>query len=407
MQYPMNTQSIYLDHAAATPLSQAAGAAMLAQLYEPYANPSSLHHLGRAAHDSLKHSRESLASSLAVTADELILTGSGTESDNLALLGLARAHQAHGNHVIVSSIEHKAILAAAAQLETEGFRVTYLGVDSDGVVSLDELKDALCSETILVSVMHANNEIGTIQPIPDIVRICRNHPERTNPYPLVHTDACQVIGLRDSSPRKLGVDALTINSAKIYGPKGIGLLFVRQGVGVQPVILGGDQERGLRAGTENSMLAAGFAAALHEAVEQTTAQAAAMCALQEHFIAELKAAVPRIRFNGHPTQRLPNNVHTTIPDIEGESLVLMLSEYGICAATGSACSSLDLEPSHVLSAIGQDENLIHGSLRFSFGRSTTKEDLSFTAKTLGEVTKRLRAITACTTVAYAHRKHTV
>ena len=403
MQHQITSQQIYLDHAATTPLSETAGAAMEACLYEPYGNPSSMHQVGRQAYDALYESRRTLAEALSVDPQEIILTGSGTESDNLALLGLARRHREHGNHVIISAIEHKAVLAAAEQLEREGFSVTRLPVDASGMVSVVDLKTALQPETILVSIMYANNEIGTVEPIGDVVQVCKEFRQNSQ-YPLVHTDACQAVGMLQCVPHMLGVDAMTINSSKIYGPKGVGLLYLRRGVSIQPLIVGGDQEHGIRAGTENIALIAGFATALTEAVAHTHTHGVVMKKLQSYFIQELLATVPGIAFNGHSTDRLPNNVHVTIPDIEGESLVLMLSEAGICCATGSACSSRDLEPSHVLHAIGQSDDVIHGSLRFTFGRTTTKEALSHTARVLGEVVKQLRTITACTTEVYKQQK---
>lgn len=395
-------RTIYLDYAAATPLSERVRSAMEKSYGDAYGNPSSMHHVGRHAHDVLEGYRARIAEALQVDTHEIIFTGSGTESANLALLGLARAHRRWGNHVIVSSVEHVAILAAAAQLETEGFSVTYLPVDMYGAISCEDLRKALTPQTILVSIMYANNEIGTIQPIADVVEICTTYRTDTH-YPLVHTDACQAIGQLPVAPRLLGVDALTLNSAKIYGPQGVGLLYVKRGVLLQPLIVGGSQERGLRAGTENVSLIAGFAAALCEAVANTETYAAEMHALQDYFIAHVKHEIPNISFNGHPVRRLSNNVHITIPDIEGESLVLMLSEEGICCSTGSACSSLELEPSHVLTAIGQPHDRIHGSLRFTFGNGITKEDLRYTVTVLSNVVRVLRSITACTTSVYKNQ----
>ncbi len=371
-----------------------------------YGNPSSMHPAGRLAHDALTNCKSRLARALGVDSNEIILTSSGTESDNLAILGLARAHRTHGAHVIVSAIEHKAVLAAASQLETEGFDVTYLPVDHTGQVKLGDLKTAIRPDTILVSIMYANNEIGTTQPIKDIVKVCRES-QTNGVYPLVHTDACQAAGMLPVYPRELGVDALTLNSSKIYGPKGIGLLYLRAGLNISPLIIGGNQEAGRRAGTENIALTSGFATALEEAITSAENHAKAMWGLQDFFSTELKKTIPHIQFNGHPVDRLPNNIHVTLPDIEGESLVLMLSEVGICAATGSACSSHDLEPSHVLFAIGQDENLVHGSLRFTLGRDTNQEELRFTARKLGEICRQLTAITAATTAAYKRTKTTV
>lgn len=399
MPHQINSKTIYLDHAAATPLSEAAGKAIEKYLYTPYGNPSSIHSSGRQAYDVLYACRQQIAELLMVNSTELYFTGSGTESDNLAILGLARAHNEYGKHVIVSAVEHKAVLAAAAILEQEGFLVTYVPVDEFGKVVVADLTQALRSDTILVSIMYANNEIGTIQPLSEIVRVCRQYAPQSM-YPLIHTDACQAVGMLPVQPRELGVDAMTINSSKIYGPKGVGLLYVRSGVQILPLIVGGDQEHSRRAGTENIALIAGFTTALAEAIELTTVYTEAMNTLQTYFVEQLRVVVPGILFNGHPTDRLLHNVHVTIPEVEGESLVLMLSEAGVCCATGSACSSLDLQPSHVLRAIGQDDELIHGSLRFTFGRQTTEEELNYTARALGEIVIKLRKITACTTSAF-------
>lgn len=399
MQYQVNDQRIYLDHAATTPISEIARDAIMRHLCEPYANPSSIHSAGRHAFDTLTELRAQIAHTLETKTTELIITGSGTESDNLAILGLARAHRTFGNHIIVSAIEHKAVLAAANQLEKEGFRVTYLPVSPSGLVDLEDLAAAICPQTILVSIMYANNEIGTIEPISEVVRICRAH-NAVSCYPLVHTDACQAVGLLPVLPTVLGVDAMTINSAKIYGPKGVGLLYLREGVAIESCVVGGSQEYGRRAGTENIAFIAGFAAALTEAVEKTKVHAKRMRALQAVFIESLKRQVPKLQLNGHPTKRLPNNVHVTVPEVEGESLVLMLSEAGICCATGSACSSHELEPSHVLQAIGQDLDHIHGSIRFSLGVATTESELLQTADTFAHIVTQLRTITASTTTVY-------
>ncbi len=396
MSHQITPHSIYLDHAAATPLSDEARAAIDANLSVPYGNPSSLHAAGRHAYDTLSACRHTIATALDVDPTELIFTGSGTESDNLALLGLARAHRAHGTHVVVSAIEHKAILAAAHQLTCEGYEVTLLPVDHTGLVSPAMLSAALRPDTTVVSIMYANNEIGTVMPIQELVRACRLYNPKSE-YPLVHTDACQAVGLLPIAPRALGVDALTVNSAKIYGPKGVGLLYLRADVAIDPILIGGDQEHGRRAGTENVALIAGFSVALKDAVLHTRTHHVHMCELSEYFIRELTHQVPTITFNGHPTERLPNNVHVSLPHIEGESLVLLLSEAGVYAATGSACSSNDLEPSHVLLAIGQDADLIHGSLRFTFGRHTTKDDLGYTVHTLKNAVHHLCRITSSTT----------
>ena len=386
-------KTIYLDHAATTPLSQEVYEVMLPQLRENYGNPSSIHHTGRRAFDTLQEARASLATSLAVRPQEIIFTSGGTESDNLALLGFARANLEHGNHIIVSTIEHSAVLEAAHRLETEGFRVTYLPVDETGLVQLIELGNALTDETILVSIMYANNEIGTIEPIADIAKLlAERYPSERKP--ILHTDACQAAGFLPITPNQLGVDAMTINSAKIYGPKGIGLLYVKDGIAILPTTVGGHQELGRRAGTENIALAIGFAKALEKAVTEMAVTSSRLTVLRDHFLATLHELIPTIIVNGHPTKRLRNNIHVCVPDVEGEAMLLMLDEAGICAATGSACNATDLLPSHVLRAIGRDENIIHGSLRFSLGKDTTVEDLDYTAETLATAVERLQKLSA-------------
>lgn len=396
MQDKVNNEKkhIYLDYAATTPLDEEVFEAMLPHLKENYGNPSSIHKLGRIAKNSLREARNTIAEILSVSPSEIIFTGSGTESCNLAILGLARANKNKGNHVIVSSIEHKAVLETAKQLEKEGFEVTYLSVDENGLINLNELKDELRDDTILISVIYANNEIGTIEPIQEVSDLIKKHYKKSV-SPIFHTDACQAVGVLSIEPKKLGVDAMTINSSKIYGPKGIGLLYLKKGLKIEPIIFGGGQENGIRAGTESVALAIGFATALKKAVENTEEDKTILSLLQKHFLRELKKTIPNLILNGHPEKRLPNNIHICIPDIEGESILLMLDAFNISAATGSACSSLDLEPSYVLRAIGRSDEIIHGSVRFTFNTKTTKEELSFVAQKLGEITKRLCSMTAC------------
>jgi cysteine desulfurase len=388
------TTPIYLDHAATTPLSETAWAAMLPHLRETYGNASAMHQIGRAAHDVKEASRVEIATALGVNADEIILTGSGTEADNLALFGLTHAARERGRHLIVSQVEHQAVLEAALRLERDGWDVTYLPVDAWGRVSVEAVVRAMLADTVLVSVMLGNNEIGTIEPVAEIATAVRAHAPDPERPPLIHSDACQAVGLLPVAPGTLGVDALTINSSKIYGPKGVGALYVRRGVAIDPHVIGGHQERGRRAGTENVALIAGFAAALTEAVERQAAEAVRLTKLRDEFTATLCEQVPSGICNGHPTERLPHNVHICVPDVEGESLVLLLDQAGICAATGSACASFDLEPSYVLSAIGRDAEIIHGSVRFTLGRETTEAQLSYVAEQCGAAVSRLARITA-------------
>jgi len=386
-------RTVYLDHAATTPLDPDVYAVMLPHLQETFGNPSSLHHAGREAKQVLEHARNDIAHTLGVLSNEIIFTSSGTESANLAILGVAKAYQSEGKHIIVSSIEHKAVLEAAANLESQGFVITYLPTDHSGCINVEECIRAIRPDTILISIMYANNEIGTVEPIPELAK--RVHSLRRTAYtPLLHTDACQAVGMLPINIPELGVDLMTCNSSKIYGPKGIGLLYTRHGVKIAPRIVGGDQERGMRAGTENVPLAVGFAKAIEKSFLYQEKYSNNLNVLKKYFIEALKNSIPDIVINGPTKERLPNNVHISIPHIEGESLLLLLDEQGICCSTGSACSTRDLSPSHVLRAIGLSDELIHGSLRFTLGHDTTKEDLDYTVSALARSRQTLRSITA-------------
>lgn len=387
-------RTIYLDNAATTPTDEAVIENMCKVMRQVPGNPSSLYNLGRDATRVLEDARRRVAAALAVTPDEIIFTGSGTESDNLAVLGVADAYQERGKHIIVSAIEHKAVLAAAHRLEQHGFEVTYLPVSTYGLISVKACLEAVRPDTTLISVMYANNEIGTIEPIAELAEALKGQFPDEASRPLLHTDACQAVGYLPVQPRELGVDLMTINGAKIYGPKGTGALWVRAGIRLTPQIVGGDQERHMRAGTENVALASGLAVAVENAVRDTKSAAAKAAALRDHFISRLPEVSKDIYLNGSPTERLPNNVHITVPDIEGESLILHLNEAGICCSTGSACSAFDLNPSHVLRAIGTDDERIHGSLRFTLGKYTTKEDIDDTITALTNTVAVLRSMTA-------------
>jgi cysteine desulfurase len=410
--------SLYLDYAAATPTNPQVIQAMLPYFHGKYGNPSSLYSSGRRAAQIIAKTKEEVAKALGARPEEIIFTGSGTESDNLAIMGAARANRTRGNHIIISAIEHKATLEAAHQLEKEGFEISILPVDHDGFVDLTTLKKLLRDETILVSVMYVNNEIGTIQPVAEIVQCLRDFREtsdrrqatrkenKNNPLshitchmshiPLLHTDASQATGFLELNVDKLGVDLMTLNSSKIYGPKGVGMLYKRTGVEVSPVIIGGGQENGLRAGTESVPLIVGFGAALLSAEKMRASESKRLIILRNYLITKLQARIPSMVLNGHPIHRSPNNVNISIPYIEGESMLLMLDELGIEASTGSACSARDLKPSHVLLAIGQPDELAHGSIRFSLGRGTTKKQLDYLLKVFPPIVKRLTAISALT-----------
>lgn len=402
---------VYLDYAATTPLSPEVKKEMDLAL-DIYGNPSSLHSKGYEAKMALDGAREKIAKILNCRADEIIFTGGGTESDNLAILGFARANKkglsanppagGRSNHIIVSAIEHHAVLESCHKLEKEGFVITYLLVSKDGIIDLDELGKALRPETILVSIMYANNEIGTIQPITKISEIIRNFGEVKSPksaLPILHTDACQVAGFLDLDVKKLGVDMLTLNAGKIYGPKGVGILYVkkglpagRQGIKLEPLIYGGGQEFGLRAGTENLAGAVGLAKALELAQRNKEKESARLLKLRDYLKERITAEIPKIKFNGDFEKRLPNNLNVSILDIEGESLVLYLDNAGICVSSGSACTSKSLEPSHVILALGEPHEVAHSSLRFSLGHDTTKEDIDYVTGVLPEIVKKLRGI---------------
>jgi cysteine desulfurase len=384
---------IYLDYAAATPTDPRVLRAMAPYFDPSYGNPSSLYSSGRRAAVAIMKTKERVAKIIRAKPEEIIFTGSGTESDNLAIMGAARANRAHGNHIIISAIEHKATLEAARQLEKESFAVSILPVDHYGLLDPSELRKLLRDETILVSVMYVNNEIGTIQPIKELSKVIKEiRGDRS--VPLLHTDASQATGFLPLDVEDLGIDLMTLNSSKIYGPKGVGMLYKRAGVTVAPVIIGGGQENNLRAGTESVPLIVGFGEALANVEEIRVSESARLTALRDYLIDQLRAKIPNLVLNGHPTLRSPNNVNISIPHIEGESMLLMLDELGIEVSTGSACSARDLKPSHVLLAIGQLDELAHGSIRFSLGHGTTKEDLDHVLDVFPPIVERLITISA-------------
>jgi len=407
-------RSVYLDCAATTPVDPRVLAAMRPYFEQEYGNPSSLYEAGRSAKEALDGARKRVAAVLGCSPDELIFTGSGTESDNMAILGVPRWYRrksesvspvisasgtggpAHRGHVIISAIEHHAVLNAAEHLRKEGFEVTVLPVDQYGFVSPEAVRAALTPETTLVSVMAANNEIGTIEPIQEIGKAIRDwkreQGRKPTEVPFFHTDACQAAGALDLNVQKLGVDLLTINGSKIYGPKGTGVLYARRGVRLEPLVYGGGQEQRLRSGTENVPGIIGLATALEIANTQREAEGQRLAGLRDRLIAGIMERIPKVVLNGHPTERLPNNVNVSILDIEGEAVLLYLDAYGIAAATGSACDSESLDPSHVIVAIGRPYEYAHASIRFTLGRSTTDEDVAYVLEVLPGITEKLRKI---------------
>ncbi len=378
---------IYLDHAATTPVAPEVLDVMLPYFSERYGNPGSLYSLGQQAKHALDASRKIVADILhAAKPEGIIFTGSGTESDNLAILGAARANKNKGKHIIISSVEHYAVLHAAEQLEKEGFEVTYAPVNKHGQVQPEEIEKLLRDDTILVSIMYANNEVGTINPIAKIGNIIQKRGI------LMHTDACQAAGALDLDVRKLHVDLLTFNGSKIYGPKGVGALYVRKGVQLSPIVYGGGQEKGLRSGTENIPAIVGLAEALQLSQKNKEKENKRLSKLRDMLIKGVLTTIPKTRLNGHTTERLPNNANITIMDIEGEAFLLYMDEKGIACSTGSACTSSSLEPSHVITAMGLPYEFAHGSIRFTLGRSTTKKDIEYVLKTIPPIVERLREI---------------
>ena len=383
----MTERAIYLDHAATTATDPRVLEAMLPYFDVEYANPSSLYaHAGRAR-GALDAARRTVAEALGARPTEVIFTGCGTESDNLALRGVALARRREGNHIITTPIEHAAVLNTCAQLEREfGFRVTYLPVDATGRVDPDDVGRAITPSTVLVSVMYANNEVGTIEPIAEIARVARARGVT------VHTDAVQAAGSLDLDVERLGVDLLSISGHKFYAPKGVGALYVRQGTPILPTQTGGGQERGLRAGTENVPYIVGMARALEIATAERETEAARLRALRDRLLVGLMATVPDARVTGHLTERLPNNASLAFRGLEGEALLLRLDMAGVRASTGSACASHDEGPSHVLTALGLDTVAARGSLRLTLGRENTDEDIDHVLGVLPSIVETLRAM---------------
>ncbi len=373
-----------MDHSATTPVDPAVKEAMLPYFSEKFGNPSSIYSIGREARRAIEESRQKIADLLGAKKDEIIFTGSGTESDNLAIKGLAYKNRKKGDHIITSSIEHHAVLNACKYLETQGFSVTYLPVSREGFVNPADVEKAITPKTILITIMYANNEIGTIQPIEEIGRIAK---EKSIPF---HTDAVQTAGKIPVNVDDLGVDLLSISAHKIYGPKGAGALYIRKGIRIEPLLHGGGHERNLRSSTENVAGIVGFAKAA-ELARERLAEEQKITSLRDSLIRgvlEIKDSY----LNGHPAKRLPHNANFRFSYIEGESLVLNLDMKGIAASTGSACSSTSLEPSHVLLAIGLRPEEAHGSLRLTLGLGNTKEDVDYVVSVLPEIVDKLRAM---------------
>lgn len=377
---------IYMDNAATTRVSEPVAQAMMPYLTEVFGNPSSVHSFGREAHKALDHARAQVAQALGAEPKEIYFTGCGTESDNWAIRGAAYAHKDKGNHIITTTIEHHAVLHTCEQLEKEGFEVTYLEVDEYGRVDVKALEAAIRPTTVLITVMAANNEIGTMEPIEEIGRVAREHKV------LFHTDAVQAIGSVPFDVKRMNIDMLSLSGHKFHAPKGVGALYIRSGVKIDRFIRGGAQERGQRAGTENLASIVGMGRAIELAAQNLEAHNAKLSALRDRLIQGILSNIPEVRLNGHPTMRLPGNVNVSIRYIEGESLLLSLDLKGIAASSGSACTSGSLDPSHVLLAIGLPHEIAHGSLRFSLSEENTEAEVDYVIDTLREIVDRLRAM---------------
>lgn len=387
-------RQIYLDHNATTPIEPAVVRAMRPFEGKAYGNPGSFHSKGKEAKDAVDVAREWIAEWMGVREDEIIFTGSGTESDNLAILGYARAHAAMGKHLVTTAIEHHAVLESMQFLaRKEGFELAVVPVEKNGIVDAERVLDAIRPDTTVVSVMLANNEIGTIQPSEEIGRgIERLRKEGKAPHVVFHTDACQAAAYIPLNIAKLHVDLLSLNGSKCYGPKGIGLLYAKRGIKLQPLMFGGAQEKAIRPGTENVAGIVGLRAAL-EIVEQRRDQDINhLRPLQTMLMDGILDTIPKTRLNGDRERRLPNNVNISIMDLEGEALILYLDAAGIYVSTGSACTSASLDPSHVILALGMPYEVAHGSIRFSLGRGTTKRDIIYVLKTLPPLVQKLRSI---------------
>lgn len=391
---------IYLDTAAATPTDSAVLRVMIPYFSVAAGNPSSLHHEGVVAHQALESARQKIAVLLGSHPDELVFTSGGTEGDNLAIFGVCRGLLEKNKikkpgHIITSAIEHQAVLNSCQALEKEGWSVTYLPVSSEGIVDLVSLKQALRPDTVLVSVMYANNEIGSVQPIREVAKILREYRKVQNEtrLPYFHTDACQAPRFLPLAVEKLGVDLMTINGSKIYGPKGIGCVYVKRNTFITPLIYGGGQERGMRSGTENLPGVVGLAEALTLAIEKSEKDNVRLIGIRDYFIAQLQK-FPNVKINGGLVERLPNNINVSFTGIMGEWLVLSLDARGVACSTGSACSSHHKDDSHVIMALGHDKIYAESTVRFSLDQNTTQNDIDYVLKKVKEILDQNKNITS-------------
>lgn len=377
---------IYLDYSATTPVHPDVVSAMLPYFTEKFGNASTIYSFGREARKAVEEAREIFAGMIGADQSETIFTSGGTESDNHAIRGVAYANKGKGNHIISCKLEHHAVLSTCHLLEKEGFKVTYLPVDKDGLVSLEEIKNAITDKTILITIMMANNEIGVIQPVAEIGKVARERGV------LFHTDAVQAFGSLPIDVEKMNIDLLSVSAHKLYGPKGVGVLYFKKGVKLDKLIHGGEQEKRRRAGTENVAGIVGLGKACEIAKSEMGKESKRLTALREKLIKGLFKGIPEIVLNGHAEKRLPNNVNISVKYIEGESMILNLDLEGICASTGSACTSGSLSPSHVLTALGISAEHSHGSIRFSLGKFTTEEEIDIVLVKMPEIVGRLRKL---------------
>ena len=381
---------VYLDHAATTPLDPEVAEAMAAVYRDQHGNPSSIHAEGRAARALVDEARERVAAAIGAQPAEIVFTSGGTEADSLALRGTVRALRDRGDHLVATAIEHHAVIDTCRELEAEGVRVTVVPVDAHGRVDPDNVAAAITERTVLVSVMHANNEIGTVEPIAEIGALCRARGV------VFHSDAVQTVGALDVDVRRLPVDLVSLNAHKFYGPKGVGALYVRAGTPFHPIQTGGGQERNRRAGTENVAGVVGMGLALELAVARRAEESPRLAALRDRLVRGIQERVDDVVVNGHPTEHLPNNASLCFRGVQGESLIVALDLAGIAASSGAACTTGSLEPSHVLLAIGLSREVAQGSLRLTLGRATTDEDIDFVLDEVPRIVARLRNVSAVT-----------
>ena len=375
---------IYMDHSATTPVKKEVLEEMLPYFSEFYGNPSSVYALSNHSRLAIDKARERVAKAIGAKKTEVFFTGGGSEADNWALKGIAYKNKDKGNHIITTKIEHHAILHTCEYLEQQGFQVTYLDVDEYGMISLEELEKAITEKTILISIMFANNEIGTIQPVKEIGELAKKHGV------LFHTDAVQAVGSLPIDVKEMNIDLLSMSAHKLYGPKGVGALYIRQGTKIDPLIAGGAQEKNKRAGTENTPGIVGLGKAIELAYEHLKENTDYLISLRERLIKGVQERIPYVRLNGHPEKRLPGNANFCFQFIEGEALLLSLDMVGIAGSSGSACTSGSLDPSHVLLAIGLPHEIAHGSLRLSLGTGNTEEEVDYAVEKLVGIVDRLR-----------------